>query len=240
VLLGLSILALRGIDLGESVERVADVHVGRAEYFVLDSECPLAKKLSLVYANRCQAAEFWLPPDGGDPVSFLRSEARAPVWPDSFVEEANLTQNIFLLRKALGEESSGSRYIETVPRRGYRFVASVREAKPATVTETKPAFPRYRMRLILLVSALLFGLLAAVYWQVAGKTERGGRGAGIRSIAVLPFANVSSDQANEYFSDGLTDELINVLAKVEGLQVAARGSVFAKGRPRTFEQSANA
>ena len=48
------------------------------------------------------------------------------VWPDTFVEEANLTQNIFTLRRALGDERAGPRYIETVSRRGYRFVADVR------------------------------------------------------------------------------------------------------------------
>src|SRR5215475_138927 len=50
------------------------------------------------------------------------------VWPDSFVEEGNLTQNISVLRKALGEGQNGHQYIETVARRGYRFVAPVREA----------------------------------------------------------------------------------------------------------------
>ena len=51
------------------------------------------------------------------------------VWPDSFVEEGNLTQNISLLRKALGEGQNGHQYIETVARRGYRFVAPVRETR---------------------------------------------------------------------------------------------------------------
>ncbi|HSD47548.1 MAG TPA: transcriptional regulator, partial [Pyrinomonadaceae bacterium] len=48
------------------------------------------------------------------------------VWPDTFVEESNLTQNIFILRRALGDERAEPKYIETVARRGYRFVASVR------------------------------------------------------------------------------------------------------------------
>jgi DNA-binding winged helix-turn-helix (wHTH) protein len=57
-----------------------------------------------------------------------KDELMKQVWPDSFVEENNLAQNISMLRKALGEESSGQKYIETVPRRGYRFVAEVRES----------------------------------------------------------------------------------------------------------------
>jgi TolB-like protein/DNA-binding winged helix-turn-helix (wHTH) protein/Tfp pilus assembly protein PilF len=148
-----------------------------------------------------------------------KDELIKTVWPDTFVEEGNLTQNISILRKTLGESPDQLEYIVTVPKRGYRFVAGVREAEAAV--------PRYKMRFILAAWVLLLGLVAAVlYWRVVGKTDGRGRGAGTRSIAVLPFANVSSDPTNEYFSDGLTDELINALSKVEGLQVAARGSVF--------------
>src|SRR5687767_11323783 len=56
-----------------------------------------------------------------------KGELMQLLWPDSFVEEANLTQHIFMLRKTLGEDASGAHYIETVPRRGYRFAADVRE-----------------------------------------------------------------------------------------------------------------
>src|ERR671934_713214 len=56
-----------------------------------------------------------------------KDELMSRLWPDTIVEEANLTQNIYLLRKALGEESQGEVYIRTMPRRGYRFVASVCE-----------------------------------------------------------------------------------------------------------------
>jgi DNA-binding winged helix-turn-helix (wHTH) protein len=57
-----------------------------------------------------------------------KEELMAKVWPDSFVEENNLAQNISALRKALGGEDDGQKYIETVPKRGYRFVADVRES----------------------------------------------------------------------------------------------------------------
>ncbi|PWT88900.1 MAG: hypothetical protein C5B55_12335, partial [Blastocatellia bacterium] len=62
------------------------------------------------------------------------------VWPTTFVEEGNLTQNVSLLRKALGESSGGPQYIETVPRRGYRFVGQLTQTtreKPETVTNRK-------------------------------------------------------------------------------------------------------
>jgi Tol biopolymer transport system component/DNA-binding winged helix-turn-helix (wHTH) protein len=68
-----------------------------------------------------------------------KDELMKAVWPDSFVEEANLSYNVSLIRKALGEGENGQRYIETVPKRGYRFVASVQEARAEGVRVTEPA-----------------------------------------------------------------------------------------------------
>src|ERR1044072_4444693 len=61
-----------------------------------------------------------------------KDELIQSLWPDSFVEESSLTQNISLLRKALAENGNGGQYIETIPKRGYRFVAPVRELDPST------------------------------------------------------------------------------------------------------------
>src|SRR5262245_55197584 len=66
-----------------------------------------------------------------------KQELIEALWPDSFVEEANLTNNISLLRKVLGDSSEEPSYIETVPRRGYRFVAAVRRAEPAANEQNK-------------------------------------------------------------------------------------------------------
>src|SRR5688572_7256078 len=63
-----------------------------------------------------------------------KEELLKQVWPDTFVEEANLSHHIFTLRKALGDGDEEARYIETIPRRGYRFVAPVTGASPATTT----------------------------------------------------------------------------------------------------------
>ena len=60
-----------------------------------------------------------------------KDELMRQIWPDSFVEEANLTVNISALRKALGEAPEGQRYIETIPKRGYRFIAQVTEKQEA-------------------------------------------------------------------------------------------------------------
>lgn len=110
----------------------------------------------------------------------------ATLWPNSFVEEGNLTQNISTLRKALGIDPSAASYIETVPRIGYLFAEPVREERPS---QNKPD-------------------------------------AKLRSIVVLPFLNLSADLDNEYFSDGLTEEITNVLASVPGLRVVARTTAF--------------
>src|SRR3954466_5288846 len=72
-----------------------------------------------------------------------KEELMRKVWPDSFVEENNLAQNISMLRKALGEESGGQKYIETVPKRGYRFAAEVREETDTEAeTDTTSAHAR--------------------------------------------------------------------------------------------------
>ena len=113
-----------------------------------------------------------------------KEELLSRVWPDSFVEEANLSVNISALRRAIGDVHQDSgKYIETIPRVGYRFVAPVREA-------------------------------------AAGEPD-------IHSIAVLPLANLSADPAaQEYFTDGLTEELITELAKISRLRVISRSSVM--------------
>jgi len=109
------------------------------------------------------------------------------IWPDTAVEENNLTQNISLLRRVLGEKRGEHRFIATVPGRGYHFVA------PVTVDST-------------------VGLRQDPVVSV--------------SIAVLPFTNSSADAEYDYFADGLADEIINTLSRVNGVRVAARTSAF--------------
>ena len=106
-----------------------------------------------------------------------KGELLQELWPDTFVEESNLTFNISVLRKALGETAHTPSYIETVPKRGYRFVAHVREVR----------------------------------------TERE-----IKSLAVLPFADLSQHESGEYFADGIQDALISELAHISSLRVISR------------------
>lgn len=97
-----------------------------------------------------------------------KEEALRLLWPDTVVEEANLTQNVFLLRKALGDNQDDARFIATVPRRGYRFVAEVREvAAPTAAPEpaATPAPPRHRLALVAVLVLLGLALAAGLgYW----------------------------------------------------------------------------
>jgi TolB-like protein/DNA-binding winged helix-turn-helix (wHTH) protein len=159
------------------------------------------------------------------------------LWPDSFVEEGNITKHISMLRKALDETANGAEYIETVPKRGYRFVSSVTEipkgaadaemlhpsaVEPVAVPQVVAATPANRWRA---VAAVLGGLLLVAgfaywRWKVSGKRAS----SAVRSIAVMPLENLSGDLNQEYFSDGMTEELITALAQVQKLKVISRTS----------------
>jgi len=168
------------------------------------------------------------------------------VWPDTVVEENNLNQTIHLLRKVLHDGENGTRYIETVPRRGYRFVAALHlidsnerermdaavSASPAAVVTPAIEEPaaklallnrrRLAMALCLLLVFMICGVLVVRQYRpdLFGDTEP------IRSIAVLPLANLSNDRDQEYFADGMTDELITDLAQVSELKVVSKTSIM--------------
>jgi TolB-like protein/Flp pilus assembly protein TadD len=128
-----------------------------------------------------------------------KCELMQAVWPDTFVEESNLAQNIFRLRKML-REGGGRDYIETVPRRGYRFVGDVRESSEAG-------------------SEVESGRRAAPELTQAGDKD-------ISSVAVLPFANDSNNPKLAYLSDGLAESIINNLSRLTSLKVMARSTTF--------------
>jgi DNA-binding winged helix-turn-helix (wHTH) protein len=133
------------------------------------------------------------------------------VWPDSYVEEANLAQNIFKLRQVLGKNRLGEPYIETVPRRGYRFLGLVRAPKDPSADQevrvSSKALKTVRKR------------------NVSSKSQT------IKSLAILPLTNAGSDEHTEYLSDGITESIINSLSGVPQLHVMARSSVSSyKGR----------
>ncbi len=151
-----------------------------------------------------------------------KSELMSRVWPDTFVEENNLNQSISALRKALGADAS----IETIPRRGYRLVMA------ETPAEISPRSSKSRRRWSL-AAAVLTACAAAVVMIRSGAT----RPAAIDSLVVLPFVNLSPNHADEYFSDGLTEEVTSDLAQIEGLRVVARTTAFQfKDKPQDVRE----
>jgi TolB-like protein/DNA-binding winged helix-turn-helix (wHTH) protein/Tfp pilus assembly protein PilF len=136
------------------------------------------------------------------------------VWPDTFVEEGNLTQSISILRKALGETADGQAYIITVPKQGYRFVGQAAAARRRD--------GRSRRWLWLAGGAAAIVLLGVAAIRTAARHDS----STITSIAVLPFADVNPNHDMDYFCDGIADELIDALSRIPGLRVIARGSSF--------------
>jgi TolB-like protein/DNA-binding winged helix-turn-helix (wHTH) protein/Flp pilus assembly protein TadD len=155
------------------------------------------------------------------------------VWPDTFVEEATLAQNVFTLRKVLGDTAEGHQYIETVPKRGYRFVAAVKEVGgPAETSHPGVLEPAVRRRgrraLPLAAVAVVAALLAVAYFARERLGFKHSPPAGRVMLAVLPFENLTGDTEQEYFSDGLTEEMITQLGRMhpERLGVIARTSAM--------------
>jgi TolB-like protein/DNA-binding winged helix-turn-helix (wHTH) protein/Flp pilus assembly protein TadD len=172
-----------------------------------------------------------------------KDELIQAVWPDSFVEDSNLTQTVFMLRKALGETSS-QRYILTVQGRGYRFAPEVKtlsardhgqgtishptiqgNAPAKTAVEPVALNQRIGMRAVLVCVALGLTVIATILWLYPSVSRRASASGPLRSIAVLPLENLSGDPAQDYFADAMTDELITNLAKVGSLRVTSRTTV---------------
>src|SRR6516164_1616072 len=122
-------------------------------------------------------------------------------WPGLAVEESNLTAQIAALRRVFGEEPGGERWIETLPRRGYRFVGptSVSEQNAVSGAPLVSGFP--------------------------GSKDEPALPLPVQpSIAVLPFQNMSGDPEQEYFADGIVEEIITTLSRFRSLFVIARNS----------------
>ena len=175
------------------------------------------------------------------------------VWPDTFVEEGNLTQNISLLRKALGETPGGVQFIETVPRRGYRFVAETSPAGnhvpkvsaeipaveiPSAVVAAPESRSRRTPAFVLAAGLVIAGIIGVMYF-----TSKAGNTSAIGSIAVLPFVDESSDPDAAYINDKIAESLINSLSKLPQLRVVPRSVVAGyKGKeidPRKIGEELN-
>ena len=191
------------------------------------------------------------------------------LWPDTFVEEANLTFNIQQLRKLLGDDARQPRFIETVSRRGYRFIAPVEKLlseKETTIADAgntagnvdqrvlvtargesalaaeheQTVITGARLRNILLLAAAVVVVFGAVGgWFIWSRSKRPQPSVNKLMLAVLPFQNLTGDPSQEYFSDGLTEEMITQLGNLDPqhLGVIARTSVMHyKNRQERLDQ----
>ncbi len=162
-------------------------------------------------------------------------------WANRVVGYDSLSTAIIKLRKALGDDSKNPRYIETVPKKGYRLIAAVSSAESENIITTenvnvsKKAEParvirsaksgKQRLQLVIILSVITGGLAYVIFDKLPylfTSTELSQQ----NTIAVLPFKNMSEDIQQEYFSDGITADLITDLSKISGLGVIARNTVF--------------
>jgi TolB-like protein/DNA-binding winged helix-turn-helix (wHTH) protein/Tfp pilus assembly protein PilF len=158
-----------------------------------------------------------------------RDELRQRLWPDgTFVDfDHSISSAINRLRSALADSATRPRYVETVGRRGYRFVYPVAaRAERSALRETSLAGASPDRRIALLVALAMLVLAAGAIAFVLREPGAADDPDSIRAIAVLPLKNLSSDPEQEYFSEGLTDELITNLATLDGLRVISRTSAM--------------
>jgi len=199
-----------------------------------------------------------------------REELRSRVWSDESFGDFDQAVNIAIgkLRSALGDSAENPRFIETLPKRGYRFIADVsvvhadahlkrpesavgdlpesqekQEKKIAPEPEVQDAgfavAPKRRLRPALSVIIASALVVSLTIIFLVLFRSRGRAPSGIRSLAVLPLENLSADASQSYFADGMTDELITDLAQISALRVISRTSVMAyKGARKPLPQIA--
>ena len=189
-----------------------------------------------------------------------REELRALIWPDESFGDFDQAVNVAIakLRGALGDSADNPRFIETIPRRGYRFIAEVAvlerdSGRPKSAQETPAAAPSYYSAAAVTEPAMFRRLHGPLSWKIIGfavvllatvvfaimlwrnhPLANVTPTSPIRSLAVLPLENLSGD-AQDYFADGMTDELITDLAQISALRVISRTSVMPyKGARRSL------
>jgi len=201
-----------------------------------------------------------LAPKGFDVLAYLvehvgqvmtQDEILEALWPETYVNPEVLRKYIQEIRKALRDRPDNPEFIETLPKRGYRFVAPVTDASGVEPQELARSLPpveqateatveaeltplavetssgeRTLWKLaIILVLAIVAAVAIGAYFRPA-RSAANDSWSDNTSIAVLPFADMSPAKDQEYFSDGLAEQLINDLAKVSGLKVVGRSSAF--------------
>jgi len=183
-----------------------------------------------------------------------REELRRRLWQsDVFVDfDHGLNKSIQKLREALGDPAVSPRYIETIPRVGYRFIGPVSETTETLESTPDREIPQAqnldpnppagvggskRARWVVMAACVAAGALVAgwlIHWRLRASQP-------IQSLAVLPLDNLSGDSSQDYFADGMTDELITMLAKDSTLRIVSRTSVMQyRGARRPLTEIARA
>jgi len=172
-----------------------------------------------------------------------REELRSRLWPRTIVDfDHGLNKAINKIREALGDSAENPRFVETVARRGYRFLADVEaidspspqpkvapdvagDAGRSSAAHLGAAWSRLPHSLAwkLFGFGLALVLAAALFWTVYPRNYSSSK---IRSLAVLPLENLSGDASQDYFAEGMTDELITHLGQISALRVISRTSVM--------------
>lgn len=191
-----------------------------------------------------------------------REELRQKLWsPDTFVDfDHGLNKSVQKLRDALGDSAESPRFIETIPKVGYRFIAPVSgSARPPVEEPVEPTSQQVAAELVKENDAFASGkharssrgwlwlaggfalLLAGFGWWAHRKQANNEQTAPIHSLAVLPLNNLSGDHEQDYFADGMTDELTTMLAKDSTLRIVSRTSAMQyKGASRPLPEIARA
>jgi len=210
-----------------------------------------------------------VPPKGFDVLAYLvehagqlvtQDEILEALWPETFVNPEVLRKYILEIRRTLGDRPDTPEFIETLPKRGYRFIAAVREENAVETPSIPPLDPtrepsikepllpeeleeeiraetaasalesfsdKRRLWKLAVIPLLVVVVAAAIGGSFHLARNRANTSSlNTASIAVLPFADVSPAKDQEYFSDGLSEQLIHDLARVSGLKVVGRSSAF--------------
>jgi DNA-binding winged helix-turn-helix (wHTH) protein/TolB-like protein/TPR repeat protein len=170
-----------------------------------------------------------------------KDELMKALWPNSFVEESNLTQQISMLRKTLGESAGEDRYIVTIPGRGYRFAAEVKvlpeSPDPGTQDPVEPeivsgggtaaAAPNsVRSRLVSRAALALLALALVVLGvEIYRRQSSTTQASGPRSLAILPFQSLRRDAGNDFLGFSLADAVITKLEYVSSVTVRPSSSI---------------
>lgn len=162
-----------------------------------------------------------------------KAELMRLVWPDTVVEDIGLARNVSLIRKALGDDADSDRHIETIPRRGYRFVADVQVKNPAsTGPELKSPGRRVSHRRVTAAIVAVWVVAAIIYWEFYRPSRYLPVGAGYANIAVIPFECLSPELDCGKFSRGFTDITVARLSQQDSVRVISPATVQRYQRAR--------